>query len=112
MDINGDLAEKVSIMAREPIHPGEFLRDELEEIQISATQLSRKIGVPPNRISQILRGKRDISADTALRLGKFFGTGPELWMNLQYSYDLDKARAVLGPDLSNIQRWRPAARAG
>ena len=112
MDINGDLAEKVSIMAREPIHPGEFLRDELEEIQISATELSRKIGVPPNRISQILRGKRDVSADTALRMGKFFGTGPELWMNLQYSYDLDKARALLGPDLRNIQRWRPVARAG
>ena len=65
-------------MAREPIHPGEFLIDELEEIEITATELSRQIDVPPNRISQIIRGKRDITADTALRPGQFFGTGPEL----------------------------------
>jgi len=56
-------------MARAPIHPGEFLIDELEEINISATELSRQIDVPPNRISQIIRGKRDVTADTALRLG-------------------------------------------
>ena len=92
-------------MTREPIHPGEFLRDELLEIGITATELSRQIGVPPNRISQILRGKRDVSADSALRLGKFFGTGPELWMNLQFAYDLDLAKAELGPELQNIQRW-------
>ena len=96
-------------MAREPIHPGEFLADELEEIKITATELSRQIDVPANRISQIVRGKRDISADTALRLGRFFGTGPELWLNLQKAYDLDRARAALGTKISKIQRWQPEA---
>ena len=92
-------------MAREPIHPGEFLQDDLQEIGMTATELSRQLGVPPNRISQILRGKRDVSADTALRLGKFFGTGPELWMNLQYSYDLDQARIQIGTELGDIPCW-------
>jgi len=95
-------------MVREAIHPGEFLIDELEEIEITATELSRQIDVPPNRISQIIRAKRDITADTALRLGKFFGTGPELWLNLQKAYDLDKAKAELG---TKIHRWQPEAHA-
>ncbi len=94
---------------REAIHPGEFMADELEEIEITATELSRQIDVPPNRISQIVRGKRDITADTALRLGKFFGTGPELWMNLQKAYDLDKAKAELGPKIRKIHQWQPEA---
>ncbi len=93
-------------MVKEPIHPGEFLADELEEIEITATELSRQIDVPPNRISQIIRGKRDITADTALRLGQFFGTGPELWMNLQKAYDLDKARVVLGTTIQKIRPWQ------
>ena len=96
----------VSVMSREPIHPGEFLADELEEIGITPTELSRQIDVPPNRISQIVRGKRDITADTALRLGRFFGTGPELWMNLQKTYDLDKAKAELGPAIQKIHQWK------
>jgi len=94
-------------MIREPIHPGEFLVDELEEIGISPTELSRQIDVPPNRISQIVRGKRDITADTALRLGQFFGTGPELWMNLQKAYDLDKAKETLGSTIRKIHQWNP-----
>ena len=98
-------------MAREPIHPGEFLIDELEEIEITATELSRQIDVPPNRISQIIRGKRDVTADTALRLGQFFGTGPELWMNLQRAYDLDKAKTELGSKIHKIHRWQPEAHA-
>ena len=80
--------------------------DELEEIGITPTELSRQIDVPPNRISQIVRGKRDVTADTALRLGRFFGTGPELWMNLQKSYDLDKAKAELGPTIRKIHPWK------
>jgi addiction module HigA family antidote len=92
-------------MTREAIHPGEFLADELQEIGITPTELSRQIGVPPNRISQIIRGLRDITADTALRLGQFFGTGPELWLNLQKAYDLDRAKAALGPKIHKIQRW-------
>ena len=93
-------------MAREPIHPGEILADELEEIGITAAELSRQIDVPPNRISHILRGMRDITADTALRLGKFFGTGPELWINLQKSYELDKAKAEIGTKIQKITTWK------
>lgn len=92
-------------MTREAIHPGEFLADELQEIGITPTELSRQIDVPPNRISQIIRGLRDVTADTALRLGQFFGTGPELWLNLQKAYDLDKAKAKLGMKIHKIQRW-------
>ena len=94
-------------MAREPIHPGEILADELEEIGITAAELSRQIDVPPNRISHIVRGMRDVTADTALRLGQFFGTGPELWMNLQKTYELDKAKAEIGSKISKIHRWKP-----
>ena len=98
-------------MAREPIHPGEFLADELQEIEITAAELSRQLDVPPNRISQIIRGRRDITADTALRLGQFFGTGPELWMNLQKAYDLDKARVELGKKIEKIHPWQPETHA-
>ena len=93
-------------MSREAIHPGEFLADELEEIGITATELSRQIDVPPNRVLGIIHGHRNVTADTALRLGQFFGTGPELWMNLQKAYDLDKARAELGSKIQSIQRWQ------
>ena len=96
-------------MSREPIHPGEFLADELKEIGITPTELARQLDVPPNRISQIIRGLRDISADTALRLGQFFGTGPELWMNLQKAYDLDKARTNLGNKIDKIHLWKALA---
>ncbi|MCH9639541.1 MAG: HigA family addiction module antidote protein [Betaproteobacteria bacterium] len=93
-------------MAREPIHPGEFLADELEEIGMTRTELSRQIDVPPNRISQLIRGKRDLTADTALRLGRFFGTGPELWLNLQKAYELDKAKTALGNKIRKINPWQ------
>ena len=94
-------------MPREAIHPGEFLADELEEIGITATKLSREIDVPPNRVLGIIHAQRNITADTALRLGQFFGTGPELWMNLQKAYDLDKAKAELGSKIKKIHRWQP-----
>jgi addiction module HigA family antidote len=96
-------------MKRKPIHPGEILADELAEIGISLTELSRQISVPPNRVSQIIRGKRDVTADTALRLGRFFGTGPEFWMNLQKAYELDRAKIELANVLQNIQQWSPRA---
>jgi|SRR6266850_1969007 len=95
-------------MARTPIHPGEILADELNEIDISAADLARQLEVPANRISQILAGKRAITADTALRLGRYFGTSPEFWMNLQRAYDLDLARQQLGAALKRIPQ-RPAA---
>jgi addiction module HigA family antidote len=90
-------------MPRRPIHPGEFLHDELEELDISAAELARRIRVPANRISQILAGKRTISADTALRLGRWFGTGPQLWLNLQQAYELDLARHEMGDELERIE---------
>ncbi len=90
-------------MARNPIHPGEILADELTELGISAAELARQINVPPNRISQILSGKRSVTADTALRLGKWFGTGPKIWLNLQQAYDLDVAQIEIGPELEIIK---------
>ena len=90
-------------MAREPIHPGEILADELTELNISSAELARQINVPANRISQIISGKRSITADTALRLGKWFGTGPKIWLNLQQAYDLDLAKLQLTKDLENIK---------
>ena len=89
-------------MGRTPIHPGEILAGELKEMQIPAAQLARTIGVPPNRISQIIAGKRAISADTALRLGRYFRMEAEFWMNLQKIYDLDLARQQLGSSIKHI----------
>jgi addiction module HigA family antidote len=90
-------------MAREPKHPGEILADELADLELSAAELARKINVPANRISQIISGKRTITADTALRLGKWFGTGPKIWLNLQQAYDLDLAKLKLAKDLKEIK---------
>ena len=89
-------------MARTPIHPGEILADELRELDISAAELARTLEVPANRISQIVGGKRAITADTALRLARFFGTSPDLWMNLQKTYELDLARQEIGNSIRNI----------
>jgi addiction module HigA family antidote len=74
-----------------PIHPGELLRDELDEIGVSLNELGRALRVPMNRISEIVNGKRAISVDTAMRLARYFGTSPQLWLNLQVAYDLEVA---------------------
>ena len=95
-------------MARTPIHPGEILADELSEIGISAAELARTLRVPANRISQIVAGKRAISADTALRLARYFGTTPDFWMNLQKTFELDLARQLLGKALAHLPQ-RPSA---
>ncbi len=90
-------------MARTPIHPGEILADEIDaRAGLTKTELARLIGVPPGRVSEIIAGKRAITADTALRLGKFFGTEPEFWMNLQRNYELRVARNAIGPELEKI----------
>jgi addiction module HigA family antidote len=82
-------------MRRVRSHPGEILREEfLLPLGLSARQLGAAIGVPGNRISDILREKRDVSADTALRLGSYFGTTAQFWMNLQTAHDLSKAEAT------------------
>lgn len=86
-------------MARTPTHPGEILADELRELSMSAAQFARTLHVPTNRITQIILGKRAITADTALRLGRWLGTGPELWMNLQKSYELRLAQRQTGKQI-------------
>lgn len=75
-------------MTRTPIHPGEILADELDALSISASELARVLDVPPNRITQIVKGQRAITADTALRLSRWLGTSPEFWLNLQSRYEL------------------------
>jgi antitoxin HigA-1 len=75
-----------------PIHPGEHLADILKQSGITANALALRLRVPANRITVILQGKRAITADTALRLGRYFGTSPEFWMNLQTKYDLDRTQ--------------------
>ncbi len=83
-------------MAFLAIHPGEHLKEELDALSMSAAEMARQIDVPPNRISQILKGERDITADTAMRLGHFFGTSAQFWMNLQSLYDLRIAQKQHG----------------
>jgi addiction module HigA family antidote len=90
------------IMTRQPIHPGEILSDELAELSLSASALARQIKVPPNRISQIIQGKRAITGDTALRLGHWFGTNPQFWLNLQSQYDLRLAEAEAGKEVRKL----------
>ena len=97
-------------MARllEPIHPGEILREEfLKPMGISINRLARDIVVPPGRISEIVNGKRRITADTALRLARFFGTSPEVWLGLQAEYDLRVAKQTIGKEIE--QRVHPFA---
>ncbi len=83
-------------MARHSIPAGAILANELEELGISASELARSLHISTNRITQILNGQRGITADTALRLGRWFGTGAELWMNLQKSYELRLAEQLAG----------------
>ncbi len=79
-----------------PIHPGEILQEEfLKPMQISQYRLAKDISVPPRRINEIVHGKRSITADTALRLGKYFGISPQFWLNLQTRYDLEIAEDLL-----------------
>jgi addiction module HigA family antidote len=95
-------------MARTPIHPGEILADELGELEISSAELARSLHVPANRISQLLAGKRAITADTALRLARYFGTSADLWMNSQKTYELDLARKEAGKEINTIPQRKLA----
>jgi addiction module HigA family antidote len=85
----------MSVKKLAPIHPGELLREELSEIGVSLNELSRALRVPMNRISAIANGKRAITADTAMRLARYFGTSAQMWMNLQLAYDLEVAEREL-----------------
>jgi antitoxin HigA-1 len=89
-------------MPRPPIHPGEILADELAELGITPTELSRQIRVPPNRLNQIIHGRRGITGDTALRLGHWFGTNPQFWLNLQSAYDIRLAEERAGAEIASL----------
>jgi len=86
------------------VHPGEILQEQMQELGLSANALGAKLSVPANRISAILRGSRGITADTALRLARFFGQTPEFWMNLQRTYDLVVAERDIADELKRIRR--------
>lgn len=83
-----------------PIHPGEILREEMEVIDLSARKLADKLNVPTNRITEILNERRGLTADTALRLCRYFGTSPSFWLNLQTAYDLCTVQAKKGKQIA------------
>ena len=89
-------------MALPAIHPGKHVAEELKELNMSAAALARKLKVPTNRITEILNGRRAITADTALRLGHYFGTSPEFWLNLQKLYELRVAEKKASRDLKTL----------
>jgi len=98
-------------MAITAIHPGEHLAEELEALAMSAAELARQLKVPTNRITEILNGQRSITGDTALRLGHFFGTSAEFWLNLQSLYDLRLAEQKAGKSiriLPTLKKHAPA----
>ena len=99
-------------MPRTPVHPGEHLAEKLRELGLSAAELSRQIDVPVNRITGIIHGQRGITADTALRLGHWFGTSPQFWMNLQQNYELRLAESQVGAKIAVLPRraTRPTSR--
>ena len=84
------------MMLKIAVHPGEVLKGELEEFDITPAEFARQVGVPANRISQIISGKRSVTSDTALRFGHWFGVEPQFWMNLQTQFDLMVAEREVG----------------
>ena len=95
-----------------PIHPGEILREEfLVPLGLSASALAVALGVPANRVSSVVAGKRSVTADTALRLARCLGSTPEFWMNLQQQYDLRVAQVVGRESLRRVRRIKPGAAA-
>jgi addiction module HigA family antidote len=95
---------------RAPIHPGEILLNEfLEPLALSQHRLAQALSVPPRRINEIVHGKRAITADTALRLGRYFGTSPQFWLNLQARFDLEVESDRVGPRLgAEVSVYTPA----
>lgn len=79
-----------------PVHPGAYLKQILEELELSQQELARAVGVSPMRISHLVRGRRPVTAELALRLGRYFGQSPRYWVNLQSRYDMDVAEDTLG----------------
>lgn len=98
-------------MARPAIHPGEILADELEALGITPSELSRQINVPVNRVTQIIKGQRGITGDTALRLGHWFGSSAQFWLNLQSAYEIRQAEEQIGAEIATLPT-RPTAPQG
>lgn len=92
-----------------PVHPGEILREEMEELELSARAMAEALNVPANRVSAILNGTRGITADTALRLSRYLGTTPEVWMNLQKTYELRTAELEAGKEIQKQIKPRSKA---
>jgi addiction module HigA family antidote len=102
------MARKTRIMP--PIHPGETLREDfLKPLGLSANRLAMELQVPVTRVNDIVRGKRAVTADTALRLARYFGTTPQFWMNLQANYELELAQDARGVEIADRIRPRRAA---
>ena len=95
---------------RPAIHPGEILAEELREIATTPTELARQLRVAANRITQIVQGKRSITGDTALRLGHWFGTSAQFWLNLQSAYDIRMAGEAAGAEIAKLPRRQGAGR--
>ena len=94
---------------RPAIHPGEILVEELEEIAVTPTELARQLRVPANRMTQIVQGKRSITGDTALRLGHWFGTSAQFWLNLQSAYEIRVAGQIAGAEIARLPKRRVAS---
>ena len=92
-----------------PVHPGEILGEELQELGMSASALAIALAVPPNRVTAILNGQRGITADTALRLSRYLGTTPQFWLNLQKAFELRVAEIESGKDIEERVRPREMA---
>ena len=97
-------------MFRRVVHPGEVLKDELAEYCVTPSEFARQISVPPNRVSQIIAGKRSVTGDTALRFGHWFGVEPQFWLNLQTQFDLAVAEDKTGSAIRDLPT--AAARSG
>lgn len=95
-------------MSRTPIHPGEHLADALNETGMSAAELARQLRVPTNRITSILNGERAVTADTALRLGHWFGMSGDFWLNLQKLYELRLAENAVGAEIRKLPKRQAA----
>ena len=91
-----------------PVHPGEILREELDALRMSAYELANVLAVPPNRITAILKSQRGVTADTALRLARYLGTTPQLWLNLQTTFNLRVAETEAGGNIDNQVQPRQA----
>jgi addiction module HigA family antidote len=93
-----------------PVHPGEILKDELQELRMSANALALALRIPANRVTEIINGRRSVSADTALRLARYFGTSAQIWMNLQSRFDLATAEEAIATRVeAEVQPLRHAS---